>query len=510
MTGPKNDTETRPEVEILVHRSAPATAAADARYRALAAAYLAFEPARRTLVYSTAEHHAQLAETEEPIPKADSIPSSVQEHREAECIPSSVPQPAVLSSPQCSFEGASDNLASPRLRVTEVETNTQDSLSSWKTPPSVIPDSFPENNLTILEYCSPTRILEHYLRGLGSSESNSVGGEEVDRPLNGVQESAQKPIAELPSTINDSWVRSRSDKLAVASTELPQVDAPDFNGLPVSSLPSIEYDSWVVEAVDRSQQKEMRPTVISLSPTVNLKRRRPDGAPVSTPQEYIKSTYPYPRDTYDAEVGTSSRADSEPPPLKRFRPSPGPPDAGKPLTRSTSDIGPRHNEKQRKLEQDPSSQISQDELSTEIIAPDPMTSTSGLCEADMVTEAMKQAANDLKLEKRFRPKSQTRELRPFERGYWLVDSTSWSDELKKTAWRFLTTYVGEGCAGWGVNCRRDPTFTWIRLYSFGCVVGHMWLLLYLASNRETNFTGMTWISGNGKPIIAMEPKPRRK
>ncbi len=46
--------------------------------------------------------------------------------------------------------------------------------SSWQPPPSVVNDSMPNNDLTLPQFCSPTRILEYYLSGLESSQPSRL------------------------------------------------------------------------------------------------------------------------------------------------------------------------------------------------------------------------------------------------------------------------------------------------------------------------------------------------
>lgn len=126
-----------------------------------------------------------------------------------------------------------------------------------------------------------------------------------------------------------------------------------------------------------------------------------------------------------------------------------------------------------------------------------------------MTEKLEKLARDVDIRKRFRPREMRRVLRPFERGYWHVDCSAWPDSIKRDTWGFLTNYVSNGDAGWGIWCRRDKDYKWIRLYCWGCAIGHMHLLLYLASRRELNYTGTTWVGGDGEAVVVMEPKYAR-
>lgn len=181
------------------------------------------------------------------------------------------------------------------------------------------------------------------------------------------------------------------------------------------------------------------------------------------------------------------------------------------LARSSSDLGPRQHEAAKKRElarrRRPARRQSADGL--EIRAPEPPVGCGALAVSDVVTRKLEKLAWDADIGKRFRPKEQRRELRPFERGYWAVDCSAWPADVRRGAWAFLANYVSEGGAGWGVWCRRDEHYRWMRLYCWGCAVGHMHLLLYLASQRELNYTGTTWVGGDGEVVVVMEPKYQR-
>jgi hypothetical protein len=82
-----------------------------------------------------------------------------------------------------------------------------------------------------------------------------------------------------------------------------------------------------------------------------------------------------------------------------------------------------------------------------------------------------------------------------ERGFWELKCAEWDDESKNDAWAYLADYIAEGRAGWGVWLKRDPATNWMRLFSFGHVLGHMYLLLYTASRRRILAVDCTWTSG---------------
>ncbi|KAK4099779.1 hypothetical protein N658DRAFT_498022 [Parathielavia hyrcaniae] len=435
-----------PKTEILVHIAAPARAADDFRYRALAAAYLSFEPASNTPVVLGVPNDSQ---------EACSGRSSVgNEPPHTQDLTRS--NPGVIESPMLSFQSAADNRGSPLLRQPD-EDNMLEFQPSWRPPPSVIQDSMPDNEFVLPQYCTPTRILEHYTSGLAST------------PLN------TSPISQRSET----------------------------KPLPPSSSPEIgRAGKLTTNNDDRSPPlHEDRGTVIPLSPKEAVKRQRQVTPTASAIVEETRTGSSYPSQQ-DAPA-SSSRAESEPPLSKRPRTSRDPA-PGKPITRSASDLGPRERRTNPGMPPHHDSDLPD---TLEILSPPPLTDQRELRPEDMITDVLAKLARELDLEKRFRPESQTRGLRPFERGYWLVDCASWGPELKRSAWGFLAEYLGKGAGGWGTVCRRDEGFSHLQLYCWGCVVGHMYLVLYLACRRRVLYTGTRWIGADGEAVVVMGAKP---
>ncbi|KAI9781921.1 MAG: hypothetical protein M1816_002144 [Peltula sp. TS41687] len=139
----------------------------------------------------------------------------------------------------------------------------------------------------------------------------------------------------------------------------------------------------------------------------------------------------------------------------------------------------------------------------------------------------------LSLEKRFqqRIKRQTRPLAPFERGYWHVDVSSFSAESRARFWSFLQDFVGRGKAGWGVwvdgdgeeeeeedeeggQQRGDVMDDGLRVFCWGGIVGHVWLMLWLGSERRIirargvaegggKGEGPRWVDAVGEVVVEM-------
>lgn len=153
----------------------------------------------------------------------------------------------------------------------------------------------------------------------------------------------------------------------------------------------------------------------------------------------------------------------------------------------------------------------------------------------------------------YNPLLQTRALDQLERGYWLmhitlhdpqdppapglVDATnppntgpkSWDTPSFHRFWSFLAEFVGkEARAGWGVWCvlEQDQLVTSsgttgsslpargsgsvsvvLKVYAWGEVAMHVYLLLYLASERRIRGMGAEWRDSSEKTIIQMPCAP---
>ncbi|KAL7922639.1 hypothetical protein ACQKWADRAFT_291992 [Trichoderma austrokoningii] len=411
-----------PDVEILVHVTAPSRTADDAVYRQLAQSYLSFQPHYLTTISRTPslelqhgkEHHA----TQDEAPIATGFAA----------IPSGQ-QPWVPESQDLSFRSVYDNRYSPPLL--QEKNNPADGsdegllptqrTSSWQAPPSQISDSYPLPDAEIIRHTTPTRVLEQFLRSRPSSadrSDSSAGAYEVN----------------IPSSI-----------------PIP----PDVDEAAASQ--SLGYK-------DEAKTMREEPSATVIDETIYVSSSAIDTA---------------------SEATNSFRAESAPPLLKRHKGLADEEAVAANLHRSASDTGQQPTAKD-----------------LEIRPPSPPTGIVHLEPSDLVSEKLDKLARDLS--SRYRPQ-ENRPTVPFERGYWLVDCTTWSSETHAEAWTFLANYLRSGLAGWGVWCRRDESHGWIRLYCWAHVAKHAYLLLYLASGRHLKATGAKWIDGDGE--IATEVPP---
>ena len=143
------------------------------------------------------------------------------------------------------------------------------------------------------------------------------------------------------------------------------------------------------------------------------------------------------------------------------------------------------------------------------------------------TKALSKLATErLPLERVYAPQivAQTREPYRDERGFWRIQLTNFSEELKSSFWAFLQNYVGRGSAGWGVLCflvGRDERIPGLiedalgcddgqenrliaRVYCWGEIVGEVWNVLFIASNRKIKGDGACWVGHEGNVVIEMK------
>ncbi|KAL2122495.1 hypothetical protein VTJ04DRAFT_2950 [Mycothermus thermophilus] len=449
------------DLEILAHVAAPARASDDVKYRGLASAYLNFEPARRIRISPNQEGEPE-SRVENGLEDAEKSASQrLRQHGTG------------LESPSMSFQSVDHNLQSPTVRQSKKQAGPGSQLS-WQAP-STVNDSMPNNDFVLPEYFTPRRVIEHYNSMLETS------------PL-------ESPSIPPPGNITAATQGKLHDQTALFD---------EVDGIP--ELQSTKKD-------EQPKHRGINPTpgsddIIPQSPEQSLKR---PASPQPSSPSIIEETrlLPSPSPTQQPQQPSKlTRTNTAPLPSKRRRTSPSPtPTAA--LSRSASDLWPKGSKppstKRGYLPPPPPATLLDSAL--EIIPPPPPASTRDLRPEDLITDLLARLAQELDLPKRFRPASQARDLRPFERGYWRLDCRAWDAELKRSCWGFLANYLAKGAAGWGTSCRRDEEFKELRVYCWGCTVGHVYLVLYLASRRMVLYTGAEWVGGDGEVVVVMPEK----
>ncbi|TRX93889.1 hypothetical protein FHL15_005271 [Xylaria flabelliformis] len=455
--------EEQPDVEILIHIGAPSRAVDDARYRSLAAAYVAFESVEPVHlcpqsgidsdIEDSSRHSLAIGEDESSDISWDDRISS-------------------LRSPQASFRSAVDNADSPQMRIRKVPNHpfiqqvpAPATQASWETPPSFVQDSQPTYYPECTSLTSPTRALENYCHQYFELSPDSSKHDSQSTMLN-------TPYR-CPS--QNQGYRYSSKKLMPCSQQMipctPCIR--DVTVPPSNCREGSEYQE------SNSPQQQPEASVADES-----------GDSVIEETKFLLSSSP----------SGFLRADSEPPPkLRRLDLVTSPH-----LSRAASDVGPQSlpSNKDRVIVESPPDRGYTYE-SLEIRPPEPPISELYIEPQDLVTHGLQKLSHDAGTRPGYRPEKQTRQLNPYERGYWLLDCSSWEPQLKRQAWASLANHVGLGVAGWGVWCKRDPSFMELRVFCWGTVVPHIWYVLWLLTQGKVVYTGCSWIDAEGKRVVIM-------
>ncbi|OAL55865.1 hypothetical protein IQ07DRAFT_583304 [Pyrenochaeta sp. DS3sAY3a] len=108
---------------------------------------------------------------------------------------------------------------------------------------------------------------------------------------------------------------------------------------------------------------------------------------------------------------------------------------------------------------------------------------------------------------RFEPLQKTRTPDFDERGYWSLDCSNWPSMQQQEFWMSLHNEVLSGRLGWSTTLHRDPTNTRslgiIKLYTWGEVVEHMWLVLWICSNGKIDGSRTKWYDADGFVVYKM-------
>jgi hypothetical protein len=106
-----------------------------------------------------------------------------------------------------------------------------------------------------------------------------------------------------------------------------------------------------------------------------------------------------------------------------------------------------------------------------------------------------------------------RALGQSERGYWQFDTRAWSPKIQIKFWVFLQSNIGSGVSGWGIWCLRENDMTGdegreethelgiVKVFCWGEVVGHVWLLCYVASQARLKRVESQWVDAGGEVVV---------
>ena len=134
-----------------------------------------------------------------------------------------------------------------------------------------------------------------------------------------------------------------------------------------------------------------------------------------------------------------------------------------------------------------------------------------------ITQSLQFLADNSDVNISYKPISVSRDIRPLERGYWFIQcpevSTFWPLREQIEFWRFLEQTVGRGDAGWGVWCTRndeepsandgEASLGTVKVFCWGEIVRHVFLLLYVGSKSKIKKLGLQWIDAEEKVVVQM-------
>ena len=462
---------TAADTEIVVHISAPSKTSDDAMYRALGDAYQNFQSDDDEDNFSPI--HVNL------IPARRKSNHGVSEgSRDKLSSPGDQAACTVSESQDLSFQSAIDNLSSPRWRrdKSSLEQVIQDGqnepmdqeMPKQDTLPSQIKDSYPMPSQS-LRYTSPTRMLQDFITSSGlsakiftSSPSSYKRKRSQPRYADEIH-SYHTPAAEVPSSIPEP-----------SSQKEPKSTVEEITVIAVTPYPkkpaTLPANLSEARQINSDISNEIHPDITHISSSTTSQPPLPDLEPTSSSKALAEP----------ASKRLCSQPSSSTTHLRPFSSSPILTPTNPPQPPTSTPLSPHLLN------------------ALEIRPPSPPPSTSKLDSSTLIPPKLAKLAVDLS--SRYRPTT-TRPINDLERGYWLMDCTTWSDDIRLEAWVFLTQYVGCGLAGWGVWCTRGEDRDWVRLYCWGCAVKHTYLLMYLASGRRMKLTGAKWMDAGGEQVV---------
>ncbi|KAH8692082.1 hypothetical protein BGW36DRAFT_363094 [Talaromyces proteolyticus] len=521
--------------EILVHVDAPSGVRDDAAYRSLVDAYLGFESISRQCVYGAvadneSENEANLDATVEDLTSslssASDQPRSQNNHDET-CSVNSGDELQSLLAPH-----ESKTPATIQYYSTE-----EDSELSFQAP---IPygyqasDGEKRNSLAHTNHNSPEI---HHNNTSPLVQSANTESLTWDTPLDTIPDS--QPVTPPPEDVTDQ-----------TGLESIQVDR--------SYVPDTIRQSkrFRVENADGGTGSDINdetriPSSVASSPSSH----ESDQSEPAARRQHTKNVFKTSPGTFKTQRITSKRNSNN---SHQRSLSHGSNHTSRAKTsNTTASITLEQPAKKRQTLPQTTEAISLEKLPLEIRAPNPAVSHEKF--HTHITPTLGSLASRMNLISRFKPSQQTRDLYPLERGYWLIQNLTiihadppidlalpktpdkpthiWTLAFFSQFWCFLRDFLVEGRAGWGVWCLLEacpdesnheeqgkastssssssqsanikPSSEQIKtvnlkIYTWGEVVPHIYMLLYLATERRIrNIRDVEWRDARDEVVIRM-------
>ncbi|KAF4547588.1 Hypothetical protein D9617_39g039230 [Elsinoe fawcettii] len=500
-------------MELLAHISARTSNKDDDRYRAQARNYIVFETAKRRKLSQFDEDGAVVTDG------SSAGPSQGLEIRDF----------AYIDDTQLAISALESQIITSSLRkAARDDRSTQDYSPSKIRARLALPEILSQNVAQTKPATESTEASTQKLDHSQLSETDlslEIPRRKDDSTDHGttraatVQQEASLPSADapqVPSTLNhggdsSSW----SDEAIVA--ELP-------------STYSISEETSKGSNGPHSHSPDRFKTPIRPRQMFDFLPRRPETSPQSI------SKRPYPEHTSRPPMRLSSRSPRMLPPIFPAGPQePSHPDVLPELSLAPADDlspkeiapqatipshGPRSEETFVHADQASGKSTVSDlaPLTTFILPPPPPPSIMPE-PSTFVTSNLQKMKDDVRLADRYAPKHVLRDIRPRERGYWRFEpmGPQWTVQLEQEFWDFMTRVIEGGNVGWGIWCARIPStddvdgvtqisdeperLGQVRVFCWGEVVEHVYLLLYVASRSKVRKGNPVWCDASGEVVI---------
>lgn len=372
----------------------------------------------------------------------------------------------------------------------------------------------PDNDITLDGFTTPTRVLNYFIQTMDSPSEASQGS--VRRDATTVYDGAGDLTTLLAQAHGTAGFEDNSGIPPAYAVRAEQ---------PRNSQHSFDTHWSTPEVSDGGPAARSDETHVTQTPSSPLRSRdsQPPSHILFTDESRAGASDPFrsslgsgsgSHDTIIPSTQLPERAGSEPPASKRLKPNYLNEKGHQALGRSVSDVLPRGFQKlatpsaqARPVNVVAAPRAGSPETPdysdlTEIISAEPAPANHKL--GPRPPALLEAFVRDTGMTERYRPRFQARELRPYERGYWLLDLDGWSRDARLEAWGFLGNFIlRDRKAGWGARACRDERWGWIRLYGWEHIAGELYILLYYASFRRMKRMDVTWYDGAGKELIVV-------
>jgi hypothetical protein len=510
-------------MEILVHISAPTTRQDDDHFRAQALAYLEFEPCRTASIIESEGIDERQEECVVNSTLQDIFRTSTAKNLEASPSPS-FKRPLDSVHP---VEQADNDLYGSFPSVTSLSNCSQEQTSlNGGSQPDPSKASVLQRSKDLMEQLEFIQTLRKPQQRLSASGALRPSPRTKGRPTNAAEfdsilfyEESQLAAAALQSQLSDSPSFSFESELAPsnANRESPK---------PLHFSP----ENPLTSRIRKDNENNFRS--LNISPNLPNSSEQPASfglnSSISTTlmgePDMMHST-PNP----SCEVGSSQSLEKQfmvgedvincSTSIKRSQLGLGmghKQDAERQPSSGEDVIDPEMNESYQITKGTSSGAMSFLSIPLEVLPPGPrisdFTPTSWPSQSTKALDMLRDAPENVG---RFKPLWTTRNLAMDERGHWQIETANWEQKLQYTFWYDLANFVRRGYAGWGVTLHREPPnpenenngngdgLGQVQLYSWGELIEHTYLLLWLYSNGKVRGSSLQWIDSADAVIVQM-------